>query len=145
MDFAGEICYNNLKQMLITIFPNRNLIDWNDYMKRFLPILLCILMILSALPVAASAAEKDSAETGAQTEVAETGWKLLTEAQFQAKMAEVQQEYPDGGVFSGVYYEDGYVKAWTCWAYACQMLYEFFGAQYYNDGLYENADYDNCK
>ena len=99
-------------------------------------------MILSALPVAASAAEKDSAETGAQTEVAETGWKLLTEAQFQAKMAEVQQEYPDGGVFSGVYYEDGYVKAWTCWAYACQMLYEFFGAQYYNDGLYENTDYD---
>ena len=143
MDFAGEICYNNLKQMLITIFPNRNLIDWNDYMKRFLPILLCILMILSALPVAASAAEEDSAETGAQTEVAETGWNLLTEAQFQAKMAEVQQEYPDGGVFSGVYYEDGYVKAWTCWAYACQMLYEFFGAQYYNDGLYENADYDN--
>lgn len=109
-------------------------------------------MIMSALPVAAAAAERVDAETGAKAgiaqngaekETAETGWKLLTEAQFQTRMAEVQQEYPDGGVFSGYYYEDGYVKASTCWAYACQMLYEFFGAQYYNDGFYEKTDYDS--
>ena len=140
-------------------------------MKRIISLAICILLIISAFPAAVYAAESMSenieepavqiaeetepedepavavekaelADTGAEVDVAETGWKLLSEAQFQSKMAEVQAQYPDGGLYGGVYYEDGYAKAWTCWGYACQMLYEFFGAQFYNDGLFEYQDYN---
>ena len=69
-------------------------------MKRILPLILCLLMILGAAPLSAFAVETASAEvgaqveeiadtgaefeiadTGAESEVAKTGWKLLTEGQ----------------------------------------------------------------
>lgn len=135
-------------------------------MKRILPIILCLLMLLSTLETAYAAENGDLADTAAEIEeladtsaeaeeltdtgadtaeiadlgaeaddIAETGWSLLTEAQFQTKMASMRSKYPDGSVWEGVYYEDGMAKAWTCWAYAAQMMYEFFGARFYADGL----------
>ncbi len=130
-------------------------------MKRILPVLLCIFLLIGALPVTAYAAEQENkaaAESAAQTaedsadvpddtpdleiadkqeeDLAETGWSLVSEAQFQAKLSALRSKYVDGSVWAGVYYEYGMEKASTCWAYACQMMYEVFGAMFYSDGIY---------
>lgn len=106
-------------------------------MKRLLPVLLCIFLLLGSLPFAAFAAETEDASTGAAAdEIAPTGYKLRTEAEFQAKLAAARAKYVHGSIWEGVYYEDGYAKAWTCWAYACQIMREVFDAQFYNEGLY---------
>ena len=104
-------------------------------MKRLLVILLCISMIFSAAVLPAAAHDVSD-------EKAETGWSLLTEAQFQTKMAQMRSKYPNGSIWSGEYYEDGMVKAWTCWAYSAQMLNEFFGVKFYADGMMNYKYYD---
>ena len=129
-------------------------------MKRLLIFLLCSVLTLSSLSFAAGAAELDTADTAAQVEITEeaadadtaevgatadeiapTGWNLLTEAQFQSKLSSMRSKYPNGSIWGGIYYEYGNAKAWECWAYACQMMYEIFGARFYADGLMSYKDY----
>ena len=79
----------------------------------------------------------------AEPDLARTGWSLLTEERFQTRMAEMRVKYPNGDIWEGVYYEDGMAKAWTCWAYSAQMLREFFGVNFYADGVYSKyMDYN---
>ncbi len=136
-------------------------------MKRFLVLLLCITTLLSVTSLPALAAEAqyrdddtatvsevsedtdDEAEVDELTpkedeEIADTGWSLLTEAQFSSKLDQLRAKYPDGDIWSGIYYEYGAYKADTCWGYACQMMYEVFGAMFYSDGIYSSyMDYDS--
>lgn len=89
------------------------------------------------------AADTDSAEVGANADdIASTGWSLLSEAQFQNKLSSLRSKYPNGSIWEGVYYEGGYARAWTCWAYAAQMMKEVFGANFYGDGLLNYKYYD---
>ena len=139
-------------------------------MKRLLIFLLCSLMALSSLSFAVGAAETDTADVAADVEVtdeaadieaadvaadtdiaesgaeaadlSDTGYTLLSEAQFQSKLSALRSKYPNGSVWEGLYYEDGYVKATTCWAYAAQMLYEIFGVRFYGDRMLDNKYYD---
>ncbi len=91
------------------------------------------------IEVAEAAADTDAAEVGANADdTASTGYTLLTEAQFQSKLNALRSKYPNGSIWEGVYYEDGIAKASTCWAYASQMMYEVFGAQFYNDGIFRS-------
>lgn len=136
-------------------------------MKRLLVLLLCITTLLSvtSLPALAAEAQSDDAiaeiyvsdDTDVETdaaddklapkedeEIADTGWSLLTEAQFSNKLDQLRAKYPDGDIWSGIYYEYGAYKADTCWGYACQMMYEVFGAMFYSDGIYSSyMDYDS--
>lgn len=136
-------------------------------MKRLLILLLCITTLLSVTSLPALAAEAqyraddtatvsevsedtdDEAEADELTpkedeEIADTGWSLLTEAQFSSKLDQLRAKYPDGDIWSGIYYEYGAYKADTCWGYACQMMYEVFGAMFYSDGIYSSyMDYDS--
>ena len=136
-------------------------------MKRLLVLLLCITTLLSVTSMPALAAEAqyraddtatvsevsedtdDEAEADELTpkedeEIADTGWSLLTEAQFSSKLDQLRAKYPDGDIWSGIYYEYGAYKADTCWGYACQMMYEVFGAMFYSDGIYSSyMDYDS--
>ncbi len=136
-------------------------------MKRLLVLLLCITTLLSVTSLPALAAEAqyraddtatvsevsedtdDEAESDELTpkedeEIADTGWSLLTEAQFSSKLDQLRAKYPDGDIWSGIYYEYGAYKADTCWGYACQMMYEVFGAMFYSDGIYSSyMDYDS--
>ena len=126
-------------------------------MKKLLTLLLCLSLVLSMAAVPVLAADTDVAEEAADTgiadtaadtdaELADTGaeaddlaptsYNLLTEEEFQLKMAQVREKYPDGGIWQGVYYEDGMEKAWTCWGYGCQMIYEFFGGKFYAENMY---------
>lgn len=118
-------------------------------------------MVLGSLSFTAGAADNDTADTAAQADVAEeaadtdtavtgatadeiapTGWSLLSEAQFQTKLSAMRSKYPDGSIWEGVYYEGGYAKATTCWAYAAQMLKEIFGVNFYADGMLNYKYYD---
>ena len=132
-------------------------------MKRLLVLLLCITTLLSVTSLPASAAEAsiddvdtvtgvpgdtgsdgDELTTKGDEEIAGTGWSLLTEAQFSSKLDQLKVKYPDGDIWSGIYYEYGAYKADTCWGYACQMMYEIFGAMFYSDGIYSNyVDYSS--
>ena len=136
-------------------------------MKRLLVLLLCITTLLSVTSLPALAAEAqyraddtatvsevsedtdDEAEVDELTpkedeEIADTGWSLLTEAQFSSKLDQLRAKYPDGDIWNGIYYEYGAYKADTCWGYACQMMYEVFGAMFYSDGIYSSyMDYDS--
>lgn len=130
-------------------------------MKKLIAILLCAVLMLGSLSVAATAAELDIADEGAVSEAAAagaivddhaatgantddtaaTGWTLVSETAFLGKLNTLRSKYPDGSVWEGVYYEDGSAKAWTCFAYAVQMLYEVFGARYYANRIYDYIDY----
>ena len=77
-----------------------------------------------------------------EEDLAQTGWNTLTEAQFSSKLDQLRKKYPNGDIWSGTYYEYGAYKADTCWGYACQMMYEVFGAMFYSDGIYSSyVDY----
>lgn len=121
-------------------------------MKRLLTFFICILLTLSTWSVAASALEAELAGLSAEEELSESGatademapvaYNLLTEAEFQNKLAYLRDKYPDGSIWEGVYYEGGSAKAWTCFAYAAQMMYEVFGARFYGDRLFDLYDYN---
>lgn len=123
-------------------------------MKKLLIFLICSVLVFSSLSFAAGAADidlngeaadaditeqaadTDNAQTAATAdEVSPTGWSLLSESEFQSELTRLRSKYPNGSVWGGVYYESGYAKAWECWAYAAQMMYEVFGARFYADGL----------
>ena len=137
--------------------------------KKALIFLLCSVLVFSSLSFTAVAAERDAADTAAQAEItdtaaqeeiadtgaeeeladtgaeedlAETGWNLVSEATFQSKLSSLRSKYPNGSIWEGVYYEGGSAKAWTCWAYAAQMLYEVFGVRFYADGMMSYKYYD---
>ena len=112
-------------------------------LKKHLAFLLSVMILLSVItivPLAANAANDDLADTGAQQELAETGWSIPTEAEFASRMSQLREKYPSYG-YSGVYYEDGYPMAWQCYGYACLMFYEVFGIKYYADGFVNRTDY----
>ena len=68
-------------------------------------------------------------------------YSIPSEAEFVNKLNLLRKQYPNGGKWSGVYYEDGTAKAWECFGYANQMMYEVFGAWFYAEGLMSYADY----
>lgn len=130
-------------------------------MKRLLIFLLCSVLAFSSLSFSVGAAELtgnsnsaapeiveegadiDAVATGATAdELSPSGYTLLSEAQFQSKLKALRVKYPHGSTWEGVYYEYGSAKAWTCWAYAAQMMYEVFGARFYADGLLDNKFYN---
>ena len=130
-------------------------------MKRLLAFLICSVLALSCLSIAAGAVEMEGTDTAAPVdlteeaadseiadigatadEVAATGWSLVSEAQFQSKLTELRSKYPNGSTWSGLYYESGTVKATTCWAYAAQMLKEVFGVNFYADHMLNYKYYD---
>lgn len=138
-------------------------------MKKALIFLLCSVLVFSSLSFSAFAAEHDTADTaadreitdtaaeeeitdtgvkedladtGAEEDLAETGWSLVSETTFQSKLSSLRSKYPNGSIWEGVYYEGGSAKAWTCWAYAAQMLYEVFGVRFYADGMMSHKYYD---
>ena len=141
---------------------NKKRTDEGIHMKKIITVLLCITLLLSMLILPAQAADTDDAATGAQVEqaviaadeeiadtgatadeLAPSGWSLLTEAQFQDKISAMKSKYPNGSIWEGVYYEGGYARAWTCWAYAAQMLKEFFGVNFYGDDMLNYKYYDS--
>ncbi len=95
-------------------------------MKKIASIIMCAVLIFSALPLTLTA----------------SAWSVPSESAFAAKLSQLKTKYPNGGVYSGTYYENGTAKAWTCFGYACQMMYEVFGIKYYNDGFYNKRDYN---
>lgn len=123
-------------------------------MKRLLCFLICSVLVFSSVSFAVSAAESNISDTKAAAEIADTaatadeaaptGYSVPSETEFLAKLNALRVKYPDGSVWEGVYYEDGQAKAWTCFAYAAQMMYEIFGLRYIADRLYELIDYNSA-
>lgn len=95
-------------------------------MKKTLAILLTAMMIIGlfvTVPISASA------------------YAVPSESDFVSKLNQLRSKYPNGGTWSGTYYEGSEPKAWQCMGYAHQMLYEVFGARFYADGLYNQKNY----
>lgn len=103
-------------------------------MKKILSVVLSIIMVTSVIFV--------MPVNAVNTDVEEVGYSVPDEAGFLAKLNQLRAKYPNGGTWSGAYYENGTAKAWQCFGYANQMLYEVFGAQFYNDGFYNKKDYN---
>lgn len=101
--------------------------------KRWLSLILSLIMMLSVLVMTPIHA--------AETDVLSVSYSVPNETDFVNKLSELRSKYPNGGTYSGTYYENGVAKAWTCYGYACQMLYEVFGAKFYGDGFYSKKDY----
>ncbi|MDD5923420.1 MAG: lectin-like protein [Clostridia bacterium] len=90
-------------------------------------------MVLNAFVVVqVNAIEKDAPKSG---------YSIPSESQFINKLNQLRTKYPNGGTYSGIYYEDGREKAKSCYGYACQMMFEVFGARFYADGFYSKKDY----
>lgn len=103
-------------------------------MKKFLSVVLTFIILTSVMfGIKASAIDIN---------IAETGYSIPNEVEFIAKLNQLRTKYPNGGTWSGTYYENGTAKAWQCFGYANQMLYEVFGVQFYNDGFYNKKDYN---
>lgn len=106
--------------------------------------ILSVIMVLSVITVVPTAANADSSEdiaaTGANMDLAATGWTIPSEATFANRLAQLKKKYYPSG-YSGAYYEDGYAMAWQCYGFACVMLKEVFGIKYYADGFVNRADY----
>ncbi len=110
--------------------------------KRYLAAILSILTILTAITVIpASAAKSETADTGAQTALGETGWSIPSETTFATRLQQLKEKYYPNG-YSGAYYENGQAYAWQCYGYAVQMLHDVFGIKYYADSFYNHIDYN---
>lgn len=84
----------------------------------------------------------DLVPVGADYDIAVSGYSIPSEADFLRRLNELRSVYPNGGRYSGTYYENGVAKAWQCHGYACQLLEDIFGIQYYNGGFYSRLDYN---
>lgn len=85
-------------------------------MKKITSIILSVLTIISvaiAMPITSNA------------------YSIPDEAGFVNKFATLRSKYPNGGTWSGTYYEGGYARAWTCHGYAWQIAYGVFGSTQY--------------
>ena len=112
--------------------------------KKHISFILSIILILSSftiIPTVSAKTTEDIADTGANVELAETGWTIPSETTFATRLAQLKKKYYPSG-YSGAYYEDGYAMAWQCYGFACQMLYDVFGIKYYADGFVNKADYN---
>ena len=112
--------------------------------KKHISFILSIILILSTItviPTVSAKTTEDIADTGANVELAETGWTIPSETTFATRLAQLKKKYYPSG-YSGAYYEDGYAMAWQCYGFACQMLYDVFGIKYYADGFVNKADYN---
>ena len=94
--------------------------------KRALSVLLSLVI---AAAVFVSAATTASAYT------------IPDEEGFAAKLKSLKSQFPNGGYYSGTYYENGVAKAWQCFGYALECFQQVFGIQYYNSGFYKKRDY----
>ena len=91
-------------------------------------ILTCILQFPS---LTVSAAKADSQPTG---------YNLLSEAEFSAKIGELKNKYPYGSTPDYTYYENGTALAWTCHGFANKLAYYCFGCSIYSgDGGYSKS------
>ena len=126
-------------------------------MKRLLIFLICSVIAFSSLSCAFTAVEIDltgeaadlnAADTplvqtaATMDELAPTGYSIPGETAFLTKINALRTKYPNGSVWEGVYYEDGMAKAWTCFAYAVQMMREIFGVKYYAERIFDYMDYN---
>ncbi|MGN1137807.1 MAG: hypothetical protein ACI4RM_00030 [Ruminococcus sp.] len=104
--------------------------------KKTVSLILTAVMLLSILITAPTTA------SAAITDITETGYSIPDETGFVEKLNQLRAKYPNGGTWSDTYYEDGEPKAYQCFGYANQMLYEVFGAKFYNDGFCNKKDYN---
>ena len=104
--------------------------------RKAISLLLALVMLFGTYTLSAVQA------SAAKTDIASTGYTVPGENLFAKKLAQLQQQYPNGSRFPGVYYEDGMAKAWTCHAYALIMLHEVFGINYYGEMFYKKIDYN---
>lgn len=65
-----------------------------------------------------------------------SAYSVPDEAGFAEKLSSLKSQFPNGGYYSGTYYEKGTAKAWECHGYALECFEQVFGIQYYNDGFY---------
>ncbi len=102
-------------------------------MKRFISIVLTILLVASSTIVPAYAAE-----TSKNT----TGYSLISENEFQNKLSALKSVYPEKSSPDYTYYENGTPLAWTCVGFANKLAYYCFGSsQYtYNGGWSKSYD-----
>ena len=70
-----------------------------------------------------------------------SAYSIPDEAGFAAKLSSLRNQFPNGGYYSGTYYENGTAKAWECHGYALECFEQVFGIQYYNSGFYNRRDY----
>lgn len=62
-------------------------------------------------------------------------YSIPNENGFITKINTLKSKYPNGGTYSGTYYEGGVARAWQCYGYAWQCAYDVFGStQYTNNG-----------
>ena len=97
-------------------------------MRKLLSMLLATLMLLTMIPLGAVGVSAASP-------------RVFTETEFVNKLNELRAKYPNGGTYSGTYYEGDKAYAWTCHGYACQMFYDVFGVRYYADGYRNQKNY----
>ena len=70
-----------------------------------------------------------------------SAYSVPDENGFAAKLSSLRSQFPNGGHYSGTYYENGTAKAWECHGYALECFEQVFGIQYYNSGFYNRRDY----
>ena len=70
-----------------------------------------------------------------------SAYSVPDENGFAAKLSSLRSQFPNGGHYSGTYYENGTAKAWQCHGYALECFEQVFGIQYYNSGFYNRIDY----
>lgn len=114
---------------------------------------ICVLLIIIMLPffdIKVSAAKIGIVDNrvsaiksvvGAVVNLSESAYSIPNESEFLNKLSALRIKYTNGGTWSGTYYENGVAKAWSCHGYACQLVYEVFGVQYYNGGLNNSVTY----
>ena len=70
-----------------------------------------------------------------------SAYSVPDEKGFAEKLSSLRNQFPNGGYYSGTYYENGTAKAWQCHGYALECFEQVFGIQYYNSGFYNRIDY----
>ena len=103
--------------------------------KRMVSVLLAVMMVVSVVAIGVVNTG------GAETDAVVTGWSIPSEIEFFQKLVTLRTRYPNGSTWDGTYYEGEKPKAFTAWGYACQIMYEVFGAMFYADSLLNYKDY----
>ena len=56
------------------------------------------------------------------TGITVSAYSIPDEAGFAAKLSSLRNQFPNGGYYSGTYYENGTAKAWECHGYALELV-----------------------
>ena len=107
----------------------------NCMIKRMISVLLTVMMVVSVVAIGVVNTG------GAETDAVVTSWSIPSEIEFFQKLVTLRTRYPNGSTWDGTYYEGEKPKAFTAWGYACQIMYEVFGAMFYADNLLNYKDY----